>query len=161
MPHGPTTQEIHVPASPGQVSVSVIRMLRMLHATRARTPRVHPSLEPTHHAVLIALEAEPARIGDIAERNIADASTVSRQVSHLTALGFVEKVPDPDDGRAQLVALTTEGRAVLDELVVRREAWFDELLQDWPEEDVQEFITYLNRFCDTVAADQRHRPDAG
>ena len=145
-------------ASTGQLSVSVIRMMRMLHATRARAPRVHPALEPSHHAVLVAVRDEPARVGDIAERIISDASTVSRQVSHLTSLGLIEKVPDPEDGRAQLAALTDEGRGVLDELVVRREAWFDELLADWPEEDVQTFIGYVDRFCDTVAADQRHRP---
>lgn len=145
-----------MPASASKLSVSVIRMLRMLQATRARAPRVHPSLEPTHHAVLVALRDQPARIGDIAERNIADASTVSRQVSHLTSLGLLEKVPDPGDGRAQLVALSDEGRALLDELVVRREAWFHELLADWPEEDVQAFIGYVDRFCDAVAADERH-----
>lgn len=145
-------------APAGQLSVSVIRMLRMLHATRARAPRVHPALEPSHHAVLVALRDAPARVGDIAERNVSDASTVSRQVSHLTALGLVEKVPDPQDGRAQLVALSDEGRAVLDELVARREAWFVELLSDWPDEDVATFIHYLDRFCDTVAADQRHHP---
>ena len=150
-----------MPASAGKLSVSVIRMLRMLQATRVRTPRVHPNLEPTHHAVLIALQERPARIGDIAERNIADASTVSRQVSHLTSLGLLEKVPDPDDGRAQLVALSAEGRVLLDELVARREAGFDELLADWPEEDVQRFIAYVDRFCDTVAADERHHPDHG
>ena len=150
-----------MPASASKLSVSVIRMLRMLQATRARAPRVHPALEPTHHAVLVALRDQPARIGDIAERNIADASTVSRQVSHLTSLGLLEKVPDPGDGRAQLVALSDEGRALLDELVVRREAWFHELLADWPEEDVQRFIAYVDRFCDTVAADERHHPDHG
>lgn len=147
-----------MPASAGKLSVSVIRMLRMLQATRARAPRVHPALEPTHHAVLVALRDQPARIGDIAERNIADASTVSRQVSHLTSLGLLEKVPDPGDGRAQLVALSDEGRALLDELVIRREAWFHELLADWPEEDVQAFISYVDRFCDAVAADERHHP---
>lgn len=144
-------------ASAGQLSVSIIRMLRMLHATRARAPRVHPGLEPSHHAVLVALRDHPARVGDIAERNISDASTVSRQVSHLTALGLVEKVPDPQDGRAQLVALSDEGQAVLGELVARREAWFEELLADWPDEDVASFIHYINRFCDSVAADERHR----
>lgn len=145
-------------ASAGQLSVSVIRMLRMLHATRARAPQVHPGLEPSHHPVLVALREGSARVGDIAERLISDASTVSRQVSHLTALGLVEKVADPEDGRAQLAVLTDEGQAVLDELVARREAWFAELLADWPEEDVQSFIHYVDRFCDTVAADQRHQP---
>lgn len=144
-------------APAGQLSVSVIRMMRMLHATRARAPRVHPALEPSHHAVLVALREGPARVGDVAENIISDASTVSRQVSHLTALGLLEKVPDPQDRRAQLVALSDEGRALLDELVARREAWFDELLADWPDEDVRAFTAFVDRFCDSVAADQRHR----
>ena len=133
-------------------------MLRMLHATRARAPRVHPSVEPSHHSVLVAVREHPSRVGDIAERNLTDASTVSRQVSHLTGLGLLAKVPDPADGRAQLVALTGEGAALLDELVARREAWFADLLGDWSEGDISAFIAYVDRFCDAVAADERHRP---
>lgn len=146
-----------MPSSTGRLSVSIIRMLRTLHATRLRAPRVHPAVEPSHHAVLVAVREEPGRVSDIAERNMSDASTVSRQVSHLSELGLVAKVTDPEDGRAQLVALTDDGRALLDDLFARREAWFAELLADWAEEDVQAFIGYLERFCDTVAADQRHR----
>ncbi|MCT2294309.1 MarR family transcriptional regulator [Janibacter hoylei] len=89
-----------MPASSDELSTSVIRMLRMLHATRARAPRVHPSVEPSHHSVLVAVREHPSRVGDIAERNLTDASTVSRQVSHLTGLGLLAKVPDPADGRA-------------------------------------------------------------
>ncbi|MGW3547747.1 MarR family winged helix-turn-helix transcriptional regulator [Janibacter hoylei] len=147
-----------MPASSDELSTSVIRMLRMLHATRARAPRVHPSVEPSHHSVLVAVREHPSRVGDIAERNLTDASTVSRQVSHLTSLGLLAKVPDPADGRAQLVALTDEGAALLDELVARREAWFADLLGDWSEGDISAFIAYVDRFCDAVAADERHRP---
>lgn len=147
-----------MPASSDELSTSVIRMLRMLHATRARAPRVHPSVEPSHHSVVVAVREHPSRVGDIAERNLTDASTVSRQVSHLTGLGLLAKVPDPADGRAQLVALTDEGAALLDELVARREAWFADLLGDWSEGDISAFIAYVDRFCDAVAADERHRP---
>ena len=140
-----------------ELSTSVIRMMRMLHATRARAPRVHPAVEPSHHSVLVAVRESPSRVGDIAERNLSDASTVSRQVSHLTALGLLHKVPDPEDGRAQLVALTDEGVALLDDLVKHREAWFAELLADWSEQDIAAFIGYVDRFCDAVAHDPRHR----
>lgn len=146
-----------MPASARQLSTSVIRMMRTLHATRARAPRVHPSVEASHHSVLVAVRDHPSRVGDIAERNLSDASTVSRQVSHLTSLGLLAKVPDPDDGRAQLVALTDEGAALLDELVDRREAWFGDLLSDWSDEDLTAFVGYVDRFCDSVAADDRHR----
>ncbi|WP_068266378.1 MarR family winged helix-turn-helix transcriptional regulator [Janibacter limosus] len=146
-----------MPASTRQLSTSVIRMLRTLHATRVRAPRVHPSVEASHHSVLVAVRDQPSRVGDIAERNLSDASTVSRQVSHLTSLGLLAKVPDPEDGRAQLVALTDEGAALLVELVDRREAWFGALLSDWSDEDLTAFVGYVDRFCDAVAADDRHR----
>ncbi|MDN5717797.1 MAG: MarR family transcriptional regulator [Janibacter sp.] len=146
-----------MPASARQLSTSVIRMLRTLHATRVRAPRVHPGVEASHHSVLVAVRDQPSRVGDIAERNLSDASTVSRQVSHLTSLGLLTKVPDPDDGRAQLVALTDEGAALLAELVDRREAWFADLLSDWSDEDLTAFVGYVDRFCDDVAADDRHR----
>ena len=145
-----------MPTSANELSTSVIRMLRMLHATRARAPRVHPAVEASHHSVLVAVRDQPSRVGDIAERNLSDASTVSRQVSHLTSLGLLAKVPDPDDGRAQLVALTDEGVALLDELVERREAWFADMLADWSDDDLTTFVGYVNRFCDAVAADERH-----
>lgn len=145
-------------SSSAELSTSVIRMLRMLQATRVRAPRVHPAVEASHHSVLVAVRDAPSRVGDIAERNLSDASTVSRQVSHLTSLGLLHKVPDPQDGRAQLVALTDEGAALLDELVERREAWFAELLDDWSESDIAAFIGYVDRFCDAVSTDQRHRP---
>lgn len=145
-----------MPTTPSQLSVSVIRMLKMLHATRVRAPRVHPAVEASHHSVLVALRDAPSRVGDIAERTLSDASTVSRQVSHLAGLGLVEKIPDPQDRRAQLVALTDEGVALLDELVARREAWFSELLEGWSQEDLAAFVGYVDRFCDAVAADDRH-----
>lgn len=146
-----------VATSADQLSVSVIRMLRMLQATRVRAPRMHPAVEPSHHSVLVAVREAPSRVGDIAERILSDASTVSRQVTHLTALGLLVKVADPEDGRAQLVALTDEGAALLDELVERREVWFRELLAEWSDEDLSSFIGYVDRFCDAVAADERHQ----
>ena len=146
-----------MPTSTGQLSVGVIRMMRMLHATRLRAPRVDPAVEPTHHALLVALSDKPGRVGDLAERTMSDASTVSRQVSHLSSLGLLTKIPDPEDGRAQLVALSEEGRSLLDDLVQQREAWFAELLADWSEEDLQAFTGYVERFCDTVGADLRSR----
>jgi DNA-binding MarR family transcriptional regulator len=53
-----------------------------------------------------------------------DQSTVSRAVTALVTLGLVERLPDPTDRRASILAVTPAGRQAL------REAsdWFDAVL---------------------------------
>ena len=91
-----------MPASSDELSTSVIRMLRMLHATRARAPRVHPSVEPSHHSVLVAVREHPSRVGDIAERNLGDGRAYT-QIYDLNA-GRVQ----PDGGSLELARLLGE-----------------------------------------------------
>ena len=49
------------------------------------------------------------RPGHIAAKLAVDASVVSRQLAGLHRLGLVERGPDPDDRRAELVSLTAAG----------------------------------------------------
>jgi len=69
--------------------------------------------------VLLELNAAPdrqLRMQDLAARVVLSRTRVSRLVSELERVGYIERVPDPDDGRATLARLTPEGRAA------RREA---------------------------------------
>ena len=52
----------------------------------------------------------PLRPGHIAGKLAVDASVVSRQLAGLGRLGLVERGPDPDDRRAELVRLSPAGR---------------------------------------------------
>jgi DNA-binding MarR family transcriptional regulator len=66
--------------------------------------------------VLLELNAAPGRrlrMQDLAARAVLSRTRVSRIVSELEAHGFVQRVPDPDDGRVALAAITTEGRSAL------------------------------------------------
>lgn len=119
---------------------------------RQLAPRIHPAVEPSHYPVLFALRDGPLRIGDLAERTLSDASTTSRQITHLDRSGLVEKLPDPNDGRAQVVGLTGEGSQLLATIVQRRDGWFAAVLADWPDEDLHTLATYLDRFTDTLEA---------
>ena len=63
--------------------------------------------------VLLELNGAPSRrlrMQDLAERVVLSRSRVSRIVDELAARGLVERLPDPDDGRASLAHLTDEGR---------------------------------------------------
>lgn len=55
------------------------------------------------------------RPGHIAAELAVDASVVSRQLAGLHRLGLVERGPDPDDRRAELIILTAAGEARLNE----------------------------------------------
>jgi DNA-binding MarR family transcriptional regulator len=67
-------------------------------------------------------------------------------VKVLEELGLIERRPDPDDRRAHLLALTSEGQRRLDTVRVARRERFHALLGTWPEEDVRVLATMLARF---------------
>jgi len=63
--------------------------------------------------VLLELNAAPGRqlrMQDLAARVVLSRTRVSRLVSELERVGYIERVPDPDDGRATLARITSEGR---------------------------------------------------
>lgn len=68
----------------------------------------------TSYDVLLELAAAPdgsLRMQDLAGRVVLSRSRVSRLVDDLERRGYVERLPDPDDGRACLAHLTSDGRA--------------------------------------------------
>lgn len=140
-----------------QLTISIATAFKSMSAQKRRLPRPHPSADQASVHLLHALEAEPLRIGALAEAVHSDISTVSRQTSALTAGGLVTKVSDPDDRRVQLVALTDEGHKLTASLREQRSAWMQDLLADWDTDEAQEFMRYLDKLSASLAAyDERH-----
>jgi DNA-binding MarR family transcriptional regulator len=104
------------------------------------------------YPVLFNLAAEPRRVSVLAECVHSDVSTVSRQVTTLVGHGLVEKLSDPDDGRAQVVRLSEEGESLLTEIQQQRNAWFADLMQDWTQAEADVFATHLERFVTSLEA---------
>jgi DNA-binding MarR family transcriptional regulator len=69
--------------------------------------------ELLHH-----LSQDPAgrRVTDLALVIDDSSSCITHRVNRLAAAGLVAKHADPDDGRSRLVALTSRGRALLEEI---------------------------------------------
>ena len=64
-----------------------------------------------HTAVFQHVRDAGSRITELAERAQLTKPTVVYLVNDLEAMGYVERFPDPGDGRAKLVRLTERGLA--------------------------------------------------
>lgn len=87
--------------------------------------RGHPDVRSAHGNVFQYLDDEGTRVGVLAERAQVTKQAMAQLVAHLEQHGYVERVPDPGDRRAQLVRATDRGRevfAVARELVAETEA---------------------------------------
>jgi len=130
----------------------LIRVVKLLHNVRQQAPRQHPQVDPMAYPLLFNLKAGPMRVSALAEAIHSDVSTVSRQVSTLVDLGFVERGPDPDDGRAQALSLTDAGSTLLGAIREGRDRWLQGLLADWSDDDVTSFSTHLRHFASDLEA---------
>ncbi|MEV0274994.1 MarR family winged helix-turn-helix transcriptional regulator [Streptomyces sp. NPDC050610] len=130
-------------------SVETIQREMTAFARRARATaaRMHPELSLVSFTLLAHLEdRRGCRATDLAAHYLLDKSTVSRQVSALERLGFVERRVDPDDHRVQVLHLTTAGAEMLGNVTASRRVAFHERLADWDEADLDRFASYLLRY---------------
>ena len=73
----------------------------------------HKDLRPAHARLMVFLGWEGSRITDIARAQDVTKNAVGQLVTELEDLGYVERVPDPADGRAKIVRYTRQGRALI------------------------------------------------
>lgn len=65
-----------------------------------------------HSAVFRAIAADGSRVVDLAARAGMTKQSMAYLVEQLEGFGYLDIVPDPDDGRAKLVTLTRRGKAL-------------------------------------------------
>lgn len=89
----------------------IIRIARSIdeEAIRRASEGELMELRRGHLALLPHLDAEGTRITTLAERLGVTKQAASQTVSELEGLGLLERIPDPNDGRAKLVTLTDAG----------------------------------------------------
>jgi len=109
---------------------------------RRLAQRGHPDVRPAHGYAFQAIGAEGTTAGELGQRLGVTKQAAGQMVDDLIRLGYVERGPDPSDGRRRLVTLTPRGVDCL-----RASAQiFDELLAEWRAQgdDVDAAITALD-----------------
>src|SRR5690606_17924621 len=86
----------------------------MVRASNDRAREMgHTGLRPALARLMVFIRWEGSRITDIARAQDVSKNAVGQLVSELEELGYVERVPDPADGRAKIVRYTDRGRALI------------------------------------------------
>jgi len=118
----------------GDSAVLAARDLRVLFSRlrrRLRSLRVDDDLTPSQTAVLTRLWKEGASSASV----LASAERVRPQsmatiVAALEQRGLIERTPDPEDGRRQVVSLTARGRRRAESDRRAREEWLARAIQE-------------------------------
>ena len=91
-----------------------------------------------------------SRATHLAERLGVSAPVLSRHIAELEEHGYVVRRPDPEDGRAQLIALSASGVQKLRVIEDQRTATLQDLLQDWSEDDVELTARTLKKLAESL-----------
>lgn len=78
-------------------------------ARAALRERGHTRLQPSHQVVFASLAPDGSRLTHLARRAGMTKQAMGQIVDDLERLGYVERTPDPADGRAKLVRFTPLG----------------------------------------------------
>jgi DNA-binding MarR family transcriptional regulator len=130
-----------------EVKVVVSRLRRRIQALA-----LTDDLSGSQAAVLSRLHKE----GPSSSSVLAGAESVSHQaigtiLTVLQARGFIQRTPDPTDGRRQLIALTAAGSARVENTTSEREEWLARALQDRLTEDERRAVRHAMTLLDRIA----------
>jgi DNA-binding MarR family transcriptional regulator len=115
----------------------------------------HPQIRNAHGCVFRYIDVDGSRLTDLATQSGVTKQAVGEFVDELQALGYVERVPDPMDGRAKIIRMTERGRDA------RRAALriFDDIEREWGERFGEDRVTELRAVLEAIAAeDERAAP---
>ena len=107
------------PVAPDPTETEMATRLRLavgrLHRRLSR--RAVGGLTPSQLSVLVTIEQHgPLRLGDLASRELITPPTVTRLVASLHERDLIDRVTDPDDGRAALIELSPDGHSLLEQI---------------------------------------------
>lgn len=121
----------------------------------AAADRAHPGMLPGTYKVLSTIHRlGPITLSALAERSSADKGMLSRTVSELEGLGFVERTADPSDKRSRLIAVTPLGAERMEAARAPHQGRLAEVLEDWSVRDIEHVTTLLHALANGQTPEQ-------
>jgi DNA-binding MarR family transcriptional regulator len=114
----------------------------------ADTP--YSDIRVAHGCVFGNIDPEGTRLTELAARARMTKQSVGEVTSDLEQRGYVERVPDPSDGRAKIIRLTERGRAAQ----ALGLGLIDEIEQEWAERFGAERVTALREALEAITGER-------
>lgn len=145
-----STAAVDHPGSSLDLADQIIRLVRSWSSLKAK---MVSTVDPEISSLFLIgrlVKNGPARAKDLAGAICADQSTVSRQVAALVKAELIERLADPDDGRASLLMPTALGVARLEKHFAHRGRALAPLTADWSDDERRQFLELLDRFTTSL-----------
>jgi DNA-binding MarR family transcriptional regulator len=110
----------------------------------------YADIRVSHGCVFGNIDPDGSRLTDLAERAHMTKQSVGEVTSDLEQRGYVERVPDPSDGRAKIIRLTERGR----EAQAIGRGLIDDIERDWAERFGIERVAALREALETITAER-------
>jgi DNA-binding MarR family transcriptional regulator len=108
----------------------------------------YSDIRPTHGCVFRFIREEPLRLTELATLAGMTKQSIGEVIDNLVELGYVKRVPDPQDRRAKLICLTERG----EEAQKTGRRLFASLEQRWAKRYGPERIAQLRDLLEEIAA---------
>lgn len=135
------------PDTRDRLTASIAQLIRTgRHVSTRAATQLYGELPSYGWTLLLPLEQDgDQRCSALAARAGIDVSVASRQLAVLERSGYVERRPDPCDGRAALLRLTPHGAEALAATRAMRADWALAALSGWSEHDARRLTDLLDR----------------
>jgi DNA-binding MarR family transcriptional regulator len=108
----------------------------------------YPDIREAHGCVFRYLHEGGVRLSDLALMANMTKQAIGEHISELEKLGYLEREPDPLDGRAKIIKPTARGRAGM----AVAEAYFAEAESNWAETFGRERIADMRATLEAILA---------
>jgi DNA-binding MarR family transcriptional regulator len=133
MPQAVTTNDVGLATA---MRISVSRLARRLRVERLGLGGTEMVLSDIQLAALMALDRHEAMSpGELADHEKVQPPSMTRVIAVLEERHLVQRAPHPTDRRQVILTVTPDGRALVNRVRRRREAWLAQRLQELTPEE--------------------------
>ncbi|WP_436644371.1 MarR family winged helix-turn-helix transcriptional regulator [Microbaculum sp. FT89] len=92
------------------------------------------------------------RMGELSRRTVVTGSNVTAVIDDLERRGFVVRSPAPDDRRAIVIGLTSEGREAFAGMAPIHACWIEEIFAEFSVESQADLVSRLDELKEAMRA---------
>jgi DNA-binding MarR family transcriptional regulator len=144
-----SVQPISPPPRPLPALLTEVKLAAIAKLRERIAEAGHPDIREGHGCVFGFIDIDKgSRLTDLAASAGLTKQAVGEAVTELERLGYVMRVPDPQDGRAKIIKLTDRGM----DAIIKGRRIFAGIEQEWAEQIGPELVASLREAATRIAA---------